>query len=392
MTPAARVQAAIEVLDRFLAGAAAEQALTGWARRSRFAGSKDRAAVRDHVYGAIRRLRSDAALGGAQTGRGLMLGALRRTGGDAGAIFSGLAYAPNPLDQAETAAGRAPQTDPESLDIADWIWPQFAASQGNNARQAAQALQSRAQVHLRVNLLRGSKNRAISALAGDGVVCTPHPAAETALLVLEGSRRIRQTAAFRDGLVELQDAASQAVVEALPLRDGMRVLDYCAGGGGKALAMAAQARIRLFAHDIAAERMRDLPDRAARADVKVTRISTGELARSGPFDLVLCDAPCSGSGAWRRSPEGKWSLTQDRLEALTRTQGEILRLASDLTVKSGVLAYATCSLLAVENASLVADFLRDRQGWKLSWQREWGLLEGTDGFYSAHLTREDADC
>lgn len=388
MTPAARIAAAIEALDLYLEGNAAEQVLTRWARGARYAGSGDRAAVRDHVFGAIRRLRSDAVLGGAKTGRGLMLGALRREGIDPATIFTGAPYAPAVLSVDELIAGGSPQGQAEELDIADWLWPQFSAGLGEAAPLAAKALQMRAPVHLRVNLNRGTRDRAIADLAEDGVTCTPLPHARTALLVQQGPRRIRQSDAYRSGLVELQDGASQAVIEALPLVDGMRVLDYCAGGGGKALAMADHAKIDLYVHDIAPERMRDLPERATRAGVEITYLETADVARSGPFDVVLCDAPCSGSGAWRRSPEGKWLLTQDRLQALLRTQAEILEIAAGLTAPTGILAYATCSLLQVENSGQISRFLGGNPGWRASWQNVWPVQDGTDGFFTAHLTRE----
>ena len=388
MTPAARVQAAIEILDRVLDDTPVEKALTGWARGSRYAGSKDRAAVRDHVFGAMRRMRSDAALGGENSGRGLMLGAVRRAGDDAAAIFSGEGYGPAQLSEAEQLAGGEAQSLPEQLDIPDWLWPQFSDDLGDQARAAAHALQDRAPVHLRVNLIKGTRDAAIVALAQDGVVCQPLEGSETALLVSEGNRRIRMGDAYRDGLVELQDGASQAVVAALPLKDGMRVLDYCAGGGGKALAMAARAKIQLFVHDVAPERMRDLPVRAERAGVKVTELDRAGVTKAAPFDLVLCDAPCSGSGAWRRSPEGKWQLTQRQLADFQDTQAEILRLAASLTAPGGVLAYATCSVLSAENSGQVSAFLRTNPGWKVVWQQAWAVQAGTDGFYSAHLTRE----
>ncbi len=391
MTPAARIAAAIEALDLYLEGNAAEQVLTRWARGARYAGSGDRAAVRDHVFGAIRRLRSDAALGGAKSGRGLMLGALRREGIDPATIFTGAPYAPAILSEDEVKAGGLPQGVAEKLDIADWLWPQFSAGLGDAAPQAAKALQMRAPVHLRVNLSKGTREAAIADLAQDGVICTPLPHARTALLVQQGPRRIRQSGAYRDGLVELQDAASQAVIEDLPLVDGMRVLDYCAGGGGKALAMADHAKIDLYVHDIAPERMRDLPERAARAGVEISYLETAEVARSGPFDVVLCDAPCSGSGAWRRSPEGKWMLTQDRLQGLLGTQAEILDIAAGLTAPAGILAYATCSLLQVENSGQISHFLGRNPEWRAGWQKAWPVQDGTDGFFSAHLTREVAE-
>ena len=383
MTPAARIAAAIEVLDRYLAGMPGEQALTRWARGARYAGSGDRAAVRDHVFEALRRLRSDAALGGARTGRGLMLGALRRIGGDVDRIFTGQTHAAAALSKQERLGGRAPKPGAEQLDIPDWLWPRFADMPG-----AARALQSRAQVFLRVNTLKSDRHHAIAALARDGVTGATHEMADTALVALEGARRIRGSQAFRDGLVELQDAASQAVVQALPLCDGMRVLDYCSGGGGKALAMAGRAKIDLFAYDIAPQRMRDLPVRAERAGVELRRLSAADLARTGPYDLVLCDAPCSGSGAWRRSPEGKWALTPARLAELGQMQGEILRNAKGLVAPGGILAYATCSVFAAENGDRINGFLAGHPGWKRLWQQSWPVQLGADGFYSAHLTRE----
>ena len=388
MMPAARCQAAIEILDQIIAGAPAEKALTGWARRSRYAGSGDRAAVRDHVFEAVRRMRSDAALGGAMTGRGLILGALRRTGADPDAVFSGVAYAPDPLSEAEREAGGIATQLPEALDIPDWLWPAFSDSLGGAAESVATALQSRAPVHLRVNLGKSTPAEAVAALAQDGVICVPHIACETALEVTQGSRRIRQSDAFHDGLVELQDAASQAVVQALPLKDGMWVLDYCAGGGGKALAMAARAQIALYVHDIEPGRMIDLPDRAARAGVTATPLATQDVAASGPFDLVLCDAPCSGSGAWRRAPEGKWRLTSAQLQEFVRLQAEILQMASGLVAPGGTLAYATCSVLNVENSEQIAEFLRKNPGWVATKDQAWDVQGGTDGFFTAQLVRE----
>ncbi|TDE35259.1 RsmB/NOP family class I SAM-dependent RNA methyltransferase [Antarcticimicrobium sediminis] len=388
MTPAARVAAAIDILDEVLAGKPVEQALTGWARHSRFAGSKDRAAVRDHVFDAVRARRSLAALGGGETGRGLMLGACRRDGTDPDLLFSGVAYGPPALTPEERAAGRDPEPGAEALDIADWLWPAFRDSLGDSNEAAARALQTRAPVHLRVNLGKGGVDGAVAALAEEGIETRPHPAADTALEVVTGARRIRNSVAYRDGLVELQDAASQAVVAALPLTDGMRVLDYCAGGGGKTLAIGARAEVALFAHDALPHRMQDLPERAARAGLKVDILEPEDLEGAAPFDLVLCDVPCSGSGAWRRAPEGKWRLTPQALDEVIQTQAEILDRAATLVAPGGVLAYATCSVLARENGDQIAAFLARHSGWHNSWQHAWSVVAGTDGFFSAQLTRD----
>ncbi|MDU9003720.1 RsmB/NOP family class I SAM-dependent RNA methyltransferase [Sedimentitalea todarodis] len=388
MTPAARVQAAIEILDEILAGKAAEQALTGWSRRSRYAGSKDRVAVRDHVFDVMRRMRSFAALGGARNGRGLMLGAMRHAGSDPETVFTGVAYAPAGLTDAERSAGQDPDPGPEALDIPDWLWPRFTESLSEESEACAKALQDRAPVHLRVNLAKGDVPQAQDRLLQDGIATISHPAASTALEITEGARRLRQSEAYQTGLVELQDAASQAVVEALPLRDGMRVLDYCAGGGGKALAMASRARVEIFAHDVAPDRMRDLPARAARAGATISAIPSSDLKQAGPFDLVLCDAPCSGSGAWRRAPEGKWRLDETGLQELCGIQVEILETVSGMVADDGLLAYATCSVLRDENQGQIERFLKQNGGWRLAVQQQWTMQHGTDGFYTAHLTRD----
>ena len=380
MTPGARAAAAIAVLDRVLAGDPAERALTNWARSSRFAGSGDRAAVRDLVFDALRRKRSAAALGGSMTGRGLVLGLCREAGTEA--LFSGEGHAPAPVTQEDQP--RAP-TEDDALDAPDWLLAELRGSLGPTASDVLQALRHRAPVFARVNLRKTDVAGALAALAREDITVKPHPLAATALEITGNARKLQASAAYRDGLVELQDAASQAIVAALPLTDGLRVLDHCAGGGGKTLAMAAQARLRLFAHDIAPRRMADLPPRAARAGVDVTLTEAPEAL--GPFDLVLVDAPCSGSGSWRRDPEGKWALTPERLLALTGLQAEILRRTAAMVTPGGWLAYATCSVLRRENRAQVDGFLADAPDWSLGQEVVLTPLSGGDGFYLALLRR-----
>ncbi|MDX1742537.1 MAG: RsmB/NOP family class I SAM-dependent RNA methyltransferase, partial [Ruegeria sp.] len=167
MTPAARIQASIEILDEILAGNPVEKSLTNWARRSRFAGSKDRAAIRDHVFSAIRCKRSYAALGGSETGRGLMIGAVRAAAGRLDDLFSGARHAPSIVSEAEV--GRDFKTDAERFDIPEWLWPRFQSSLGNQTVSVAQALQHRAPVHLRVNLIKTDVSTAIAALAAEDI-------------------------------------------------------------------------------------------------------------------------------------------------------------------------------------------------------------------------------
>ncbi|WP_298848176.1 RsmB/NOP family class I SAM-dependent RNA methyltransferase [uncultured Ruegeria sp.] len=385
MTPAARVQASIEILNDILAGAPVEKALTGWARRSRFAGSKDRAAIRDHVFDALRCKRSYAALGGSATGRGLMIGATRAIGADPAELFTGNRHAPTPVVETETAQDFV--SDAERYDIPEWMWSRFAASTKDATILSAKALQSRAPVHLRVNLLKADVSQAIDVLETDGVSARPTNVCETALEVTEGARRISHSQAYDQGLVELQDAASQAVVAALALQPGMRVVDYCAGGGGKALALAANDGVEVFAHDVNKDRMKDIPARANRAGAKIIQVNTDELSRHAPFDVVLVDAPCSGSGSWRRAPAGKWALTEDRLQELTTIQGDILKDVAPLVRMGGVLAYATCSILTDENASVIENFLTGHTDWRETYRNTWHVTHESDGFFTSHLTR-----
>ncbi|MCU0906598.1 MAG: RsmB/NOP family class I SAM-dependent RNA methyltransferase [Rhodobacteraceae bacterium] len=393
MTPAARVQSAIELLDTILGGEAAERALTAWGRRNRFAGSGDRAAIRDLVFDALRRRRSRAVLGGGDTGRGLMLGMLAEPGGpghDADRLFDGSRHGPAPLTDAERARLAVPPalSPADAADLPDWALAALTRDWGNDAPAIAGALRHRAPVFLRVNLARGTWDAAAARLAADGITAHPHPLADSALQVTDGARRVQASDAYATGLVEVQDAASQAVVAGLPLRPGMRVLDFCAGGGGKALAILGRCPgAAVVAHDADPGRMADLPARAARAGVAIPRAATVDLPAMGPFDLVLCDAPCSGSGAWRRSPEARWRLAPAGLARLTEVQDQVLAQAAPLVAPGGVLAYATCSLFDAENADRIAAFLAAHPDWQPGPSRRWSPLDGGDGFFLACLTR-----
>jgi 16S rRNA (cytosine967-C5)-methyltransferase len=382
MTPSARISAAIEILDRVLGGTPLEPALTAWGRGNRFAGSGDRAAIRDLVFDAWRCKRSYAALGGGDTGRALMLGRLRAAGQDEAEFFTGVGHAPappTPLDAPRTA------TENEALDCPDWLAPRLKDSLGDQFAPVMTTLQHRAPTFLRVNLARTTRAEAKALLAADGIETAPHPMAEASLEVLTSSRKLMTTKAYLDGFAELQDVASQAVIEAIPLTAGQSVLDYCAGGGGKTLALAARGGLKLWAHDANPSRMRDLPERAIRAGVSITLAS--DPRQNAPYDLVLVDAPCSGSGSWRRDPQGKWALTEARLAELINLQAEILNKAAPLVAQDGLLAYATCSLLSDENQIQIAHFLHRHPGWQQISQRVFTPLDGGDGFFVSILTR-----
>jgi 16S rRNA (cytosine967-C5)-methyltransferase len=388
MTPAARQSAAIAILDRILAGEPAEAALTRWARGARYAGSGDREAVRDWVFRALRQRRSALAWSGAgaESGRALMLGMLRMDG-RLPEGWTGDRHAPAPLSETEAArlAGPPPAMDRATAgDCPDWLLPRFDAALGAQTDAVLARMRDRAPVFLRLHARRADPDAVIAELAEAGIEARPHPLARYALELSGATRRLRQTAAFNDGRVELQDAASQAVVEALAahLPPGCRVLDYCAGGGGKALALAALG-FPVSAHDADPRRMRDLPARAARAGDPVALLEDP----GGAWPCILADAPCSGSGSWRRAPEAKWRLTPSGLAELQAVQDAILDECADRVAPGGLLAYATCSLLREENADRVADFRARHPGWNGRAQRFWTPLDGGDGFFLSVLQR-----
>jgi 16S rRNA (cytosine967-C5)-methyltransferase len=385
MTPGARVAAAIEILDMIQDGQAVEKSLTAWARRSRFAGSKDRAAVRDHVFDTVRNWRADAVRGGSGTGRGRMIGRLRALGIDIDTLFHGEGHAPEPLSDEEKRAGQAPTEQADIWNMPEWILPELKRSLGAGAAGTAAILQSRAPITLRVNLGKCNVSQAAADLGEVGIETLSNPMCSTALTIKAGERKLRNSPSYLEGWVELQDASSQAIVADLP--EAEHVLDYCAGGGGKALALAAQGR-KVVAHDINFDRMMDIPVRAERAGTSIKLLATDMIEAEELFDLVLVDAPCSGSGAWRRSPEGKWALTADRLTEMNAIQDSILDETVQYVSQEGTLVFGTCSVLKCENEDRVSAFLDRHSGWKCVKQTRLDVSEMADGFFVAHLIRE----
>jgi 16S rRNA (cytosine967-C5)-methyltransferase len=270
-------------------------------------------------------------------------------------------------------------------DCPDWLLPLFDEVLGDDCDAVLDLMRERAPVFIRVNTARAHPEAVQKDLARDGIETCPHPLAETALEVTANPRRLRNAEAVAQGRVEMQDVASQAIAldfaQALP--EGVAVLDYCAGGGGKALALAARG-FQVSAHDANPARMRDLPGRAARAGAPI-RVLEG--APHGAWPAIFADAPCSGSGSWRRAPEAKWAFTPERLAELTRVQDQILHECAALTEPGGLLGYATCSMLRAENTARVEAFLATHPGWTCEMQRSLTPLEGGDGFFVALLRR-----
>jgi len=391
MTPGARVAAAIEVLRAWAGGdQGLDRVLAHWGRAHRFAGGGDRRAIADLAYDAVRRLRSAGWVAGADdppAPRAALIGSLVLDGADLAALFTGDGHAPDPLGRDDLA--RRPLSEaPEAvrLDLPDWVMPLLA----DVPRAALGRMRARAGLFLRVNTLKGGVEAAIAALAEAGVVAERGPLSPTCLRVTDGARRVAQSPAYAQGLVEIQDAASQAMADLCAARPGETVLDFCAGGGGKSLALAAamENRGRLVAHDSEPQRLAQLGPRAARAGATVAAVEPGGTgALASACDLVLVDAPCSGSGAWARNPDAKWRLTPERLSDLTRLQDAVLADAALAVRPGGRLVYATCSLLPAENAETVARFLAANPDFAEAGRRSWTPLDGGDGFFAAMLTR-----
>ena len=394
------------MLDLWRSGAdGADRVLAAWGRSNRYAGSGDRRAIADLVYDALRRLRSAAWVAGAgdnPTDRDLILGSLTLDGLDPQAVsrlFSGAQYAPALLTEAEAARLGQPldiAPRPVRLDFPDWLSPSLE----HIPDAALELTRRRAPLYLRVNLLHGGREAAIAALAAERIVADAGPLSPTCLVVQSGAHTVTRSTAYHDGLVEVQDAASQAVSDYAQAMPGDTVLDFCAGAGGKTLAMAAAmaatkatakaGKCNIHAHDIAPQRLAQLGERARRAGVDVNLLEPGQTdALTARCDLVFVDAPCSGSGAWRRNPDAKWRLTSDQLGAYTQTQDAILAQAAAAVRPGGRLIYATCSMLRAENEDRMADFLATQADFHPG-RAPLALtpLDGGDGFFACEILRK----
>jgi 16S rRNA (cytosine967-C5)-methyltransferase len=389
MTPAARLQAAIEILDEVIAsarddGPPADTIVTRYFKTRRYAGSKDRRAVRELVFRAIR-----AVAERPPSGRAVVVSLAKDDPGLAG-LF-GQPRGPEPLTESEPAAavGIIPEWLTAELSplVTPDEWP---------------FLLTRAPLDLRVNVARTSRDAILAEFHG----ARPTPISRWGIR-LPPDTRVDDHPVFANGLVEIQDEGSQLIAAASTPVGEAKVLDLCAGAGGKALAIAAaDSAARILATDSNRSRLMKLGPRADRAGAEIeTRLLNppNEVEELSDWreqaDYLLVDAPCSGTGTWRRNPEGRWRLTPERLDRLIAAQARLLDIATELVRPGGRIIYAVCSLLSREGAGQIQSFLSRHSSWIVEetpiaagrWDSVGQLLtpahDETDGFFVARLVR-----
>ena len=418
MTPAARLGAAIELLGAIETAPArpADAVANDYFRSRRFIGSGDRRAVSERVWQVLRTrrrlgwwLRMEAPGPRLLAGASLLLEGWTLSG--LVQSFSGGRFAPAMLSREEQAAlarieGHTPDHPdmPEAvrLEIPDWLLSRLQARFGPALAREMAALDGPAPLDLRVNTLKATREDARAALAAEGWKAEPTPFSPWGLRI-QGRRPVTAGPAFQSGLVEIQDEGSQLVAVLADVRPGMRVADWCAGAGGKTLALAGamQNRGQLLACDVSAARLDGAVRRLRRAGVhNVERhlVVAGDKwakRRAGSFDRVLVDAPCTGTGTWRRNPDARLRLRESDLRELLPKQASILDVAQGLVRKAGRLVYATCSLLPEENEAQVTAFLARHPGFSLvPAERAAALapgLRGDDGFLSLTPAQHGTD-
>ncbi|MBS0639294.1 MAG: RsmB/NOP family class I SAM-dependent RNA methyltransferase [Proteobacteria bacterium] len=427
MTPAARIAAAIDLVAAIDAAPArpADAVANDFFRARRYIGSGDRRAVSERTWRVLRgRRRLDWWLRAASATPRLLTAASLLLDGWAlpglREAFSGGRFAPAALDPAEmavlqTIAGHTwdhpSMPDAVRLELPDWLLPPLQARFGPALAAEIAALSAEAPLDLRVNLLKTTREQAQAALAGEGWDARPTRLSPWGLRI-EGRRPVTTGPTFQQGLVEIQDEGSQLVALMVGAEPGMRIVDLCAGAGGKTLALASimQNRGQIVACDVSAPRLEGAVRRLRRAGVhNVERhlLAPGDKwakRRGGSFDRVLVDAPCTGTGTWRRNPDARLRLLPSDLAELQAKQSAILDLAQSLVRKGGRLVYATCSLLDEENEAQVTAFLARHADFRLVPLRDaWPLAtpapnqgnflsltparHGTDGFFTAVLER-----
>ncbi len=406
MRPPARLQAIADLLTNVLESThPADKMMQSWGRQNRYAGSKDRRDISNRLFFILRhyghltaRLGTDdpllVAMLATHIAEEMPLAAVL-------ALADGSAHAPQPLVAADEktlthGATHPPENKAGMLSVPEWLLGDIEASLADDTDGVLAAMCERAPLDVRVNFLKTTRDDALRNLKDEGFEARAHPHVDTALR-FDGAPRLIESDAFKQGLIEVQDAGAQSVAAMCAAQPFDTVMDYCSGAGGKALALAAQMenKGRVLTYDAIDGRMKAQASRAKRAGVNI--IEPLDAAQLPTFhaacDVVVADVPCSGSGRWRRAPETKWRLTAARLAELHEVQAGILQQAAQLVKPKGRLAYMTCSLLASENSTQIARFLSDNPAFQLAQNGQaqlHPLNADTDGFYCAIMVCEGA--
>ncbi|MBL4696485.1 MAG: RsmB/NOP family class I SAM-dependent RNA methyltransferase [Rhizobiaceae bacterium] len=423
-----RVQAAIEVLsDIEKRNRPASQCLKDWGNSHRFAGSGDRSAIGNLVYDALRNKSANAFCIGSDSARGVVMAVLVRqwemSPQDIIEAFEGDKFAPEPLNAEETFSLENVELSDAPLhiqaNIPEWCVPSFEANFDEDWVAEASALCARPPLDLRVNTLKAERDKVAKALLKQGA--KPTTIAREGLRIKPGKQNsrlpnVQAEAGFQKGWFEIQDEGSQIVGDLVFARPGEKVLDFCAGAGGKTLALSAtmENKGQVHAHDSDKTRLKPIYERLKRAGTRNVQVHGPDDDMSAlveKMDRVVIDAPCTGSGTWRRRPDAKWRLTKNNLEERLREQEEVLSEAAPFVRPGGFLIYITCSLLPEENENQVYSFMEDNPQFELLsagevWQDLFGLNKpnpwssdmmtvtltpestGTDGFFFAVMGRK----
>ncbi len=423
-----QIQAAIEVLGEVeQRHRPAADALRDWGRSHRFAGSGDRAVIGNLVFDCLRRRRSLAEwLGDGGERLGVLGVAVRSWGRPLEEIIELCArdHGPGVLDAAEQAALGQPSTEGGSLavrgDIPDWLESSFASAFGSETLDQVRALSERAPIDLRVNTLKAEREKVLRALSRFDVKETPFSPVGLRVGAPVADRRapnLEAEAGHGKGWFEVQDEGSQVAAFLAGAAPGVQVMDLCAGAGGKTLALSAamQNKGQIYAYDRDRNRLRKIFERLKRAGARNVQVmEAGDAARltalEGKLDVVLIDAPCSGSGTWRRRPDAKWRLSEEALARRCAEQREVLALGAALVRPGGRLVYVTCSMLPEENDDQIGAFTAQNPDYMvMPWRDAWAGTEalvsgakdknylqltpqthGTDGFFVAVMERRSA--
>src|ERR1700724_521491 len=376
MTPAARLSAAIELIETIDAQRVpAAKALKEWGTAHRYAGSGDRAAISGLIWDVLRRRASSAWIMDDDTPRARVLGMLKLDGGvdpdTVAALWDGSRFAPEPL----TEAGRAALTSrslaeapaPVAGDYPEWLDGYLTQVFGDDRIAEATAMASRAPLDLRVNTLKAKREKILGSTAH--LSTTPTPWSPIGLRIDLGADArnpgIHAEEDFIKGAIEVQDEGSQLAALLSAAKPGEQVIDLCAGAGGKTLALAAmmQGKGRLIATDSDKRQLAPIHERLSRAGIHNCDVRTpkgeGDALSDirASADLVMIDAPCTGTGTWRRNPDPKWRTGRGALEQRLKSQAEVLDRAAHLVKPGGRIAYVTCSVLAAENGGQIREFL-----------------------------------